>query len=245
MRNKNSIALIKRDFNLRRNVLDSPFSGLSWEDTEMLFMTILSDMVIGLSKIPETDIIVFVKKSELHYEYISDVEDKVIVVDTEELNSKEILNYSINYLKTANYWRNILLMNYYPICDSTFYKNILMYLGEEQEHIFVAPMKDFTIGMIAFRHDNKMIFDDLLKIQVFDFEKFLEKFINYDAFLITPNFIPSIINVSDVINLKSTIEKMIRLKNGYPQNTYNLLKSFEKKYVIKNNNEIRHIRRYF
>lgn len=245
MRNKNSIVLLTREFNIQRNITDSPFSGLSWEDTEMLSIAILNDMLMGFSEIPETDVILFIKNSEFKKNYIQYPFENFIVIDTQAVNDNQMLNYAINYVSDNGYRRNIITMNYYPICDTTFYKNVLLFLADEQEYLFIAPLKDLTLGMVALKDIHRNIFNNITEVQANEIEKFVEYFISNDLYLITPGIIPSIMDVSDIIDLKFAIEKLIRLKLKYPQNTYNLLRQFEKKHIIKKNNETRNIRRYF
>lgn len=246
MKNQNSISLLTRKFYIQRNKQNTPFAGLTWEDTEFLFSSIILDMVNNLSGLNNTDIILFVNNTDLKKEYLDKITEKAEIVEIPETNENNKLKYAMNYVVDAGYMRNVFLFNYFPIFDLSYYENVFLWLSDEQEYIFIAPLKDMTLGMLAMRGLNKGLLNDFSDDIILNVEDTINKFIKDDIYLVNTGTLPSLIDLNDLLYLKQKIDDLLKNKSFVPKYTHETLKQFTKKYTSNTkSHETRDIRRYF
>lgn len=246
MNNRNSISLFTKEFYIKRNIPSDPYAGLTWEDTEMLFSSILLDMVNSLSELNNCDIMLFMNNSDLKKDIFDKIKEKAFVIDTDEQYENDKLKFALQYIARNGYERNIFLFNYFPVYDLSYIKNIFLWLADEQDYVFVASLKDMSLGMLAMRNIQQSIINDLTYDKILDVEKVISSLVSQDLYLIQTGTLPSLIDLNDLALLKNKLDEMIKEKIVFPKFTYETLKQLTKKYISNHKSyETRDIRRYF
>lgn len=246
MINNSSISLFTKEFSIKRNIPNHPYAGLTWEDTEVLFSSILLDMINSLSELNNCDIFLFMKNSDLKKDFIDKISDRAYLIETDKQYEKHKLRFAMNHIARNGYARNIFLFNYFPIFDLSFFKNVFLWLADEQEYLFISPLKDMSLGMLAMCGIHQSIIDDLTDDGILNIEVVMSKLVNKDLYLLQTGTLPSLIDLYDLLLLKDKFDEMIKERLVFPKFTYEALRQFTKKYTSNHKNyETRDFRRYF
>jgi hypothetical protein len=237
MRNTKAIILFTQEVLLSRGNPSEPYAAIAWEDIDLLFSAMLTDLVDQISKLQLVDIFLSVDSVEIDNESLLSFQRKVNVFDHSSLSLPQRIGSALHNLFENGYHRLILGIHHYPLLGTGLFNSVFNQLNYEEDCIVLSKNSNDDISLIGLKSNYENWFElkpdlsvDKSNVSSLDYDYILQKACLQDIMIFnTPN-ITAINNGFDLEKLKRCIEQTMNTQDYFAKHTYEIFKYIDKKY---------------
>jgi hypothetical protein len=223
----NAIIIFARQPHIHRAHGHEPFAALPWEDLDLLFSALLSDLVMNASKVATADVLLFREPRFKLDPVIGDLGERVVLLEAVGSTQGEQTEDAIHKTFNRGYSRVLVVLDNQPTLRPADFERYLDQLHYEHECIVAGPSVDgqwFLLGMKA--DYGELFHQDALGKK----SELLRRLCKLPAemFLVSPRYL-----LNSGINLQRLyreLESMQVRDSNFPQRTFDVFQKFDKKY---------------
>lgn len=231
MRNTKAIILFTQNVRLSRGNPKEPYTAISWEDIDLLFSAMLSDLLEILTQLPQVDVFLVTSKSELQDDFLFAFHNRVNVLYTAEKNYNRRVAFSIATVFNEGYNKVVAYFDNYPLFKDNFIKRVFSQLNYEDDCIVCSATNNGNCNLIAMKNNYSGWFDDLTGEQFISMEHVIKKGCESKLVIFTTHNLPTIVNGYDLQKLKHEIQTQMENETNYPKKTHQMFKYLDKKLI--------------
>jgi hypothetical protein len=240
MPNTRAIILFTQKVRLSRGNPNEPFTAIAWEDIDLLFSAMLTDLVEQITKIQSVDIFVSVNSTDLQDDFLIPFQRKVNILENSSLTLPQRISSTMNNVFENGYHRLILFMQHYPLIGAEFFNSVFNQLNFEEECVVLGTSKSERVSLFGVKSNYSDWFDSgrnaspvKTDSSYIETDYILKKACTNDIMIFNTQNIPSVDNGYDLERLKRNIEHSMTTIGFFAKHTYEMFKFIENKYFSK------------
>lgn len=234
-----ALIILLQQINFERGNNKEPYFTLSWEDIDMLFYSMLNDMVDVFSGLMHVDLFLSGKSEEYQDGSLLSSNRKITLLDISATSLNEHIAASIDAVFEQGYRKLILLLHYYPLYTIKFIDDVFAQLSFEDDCLVYGALRSGNCCLLGlktnysnwFRNKNKENNLSSFKESGLDTDYLLREASNSDVIVFPVPTLKSVENGYDIARLKNEIVHSINVNSQFAKHTYEAFKYIEKKYT--------------
>ena len=233
MTHQNAIIVFSKAPHITRTGSSEPYASLPWDDIDRLFSAFLVDIIQSACRVTETDVLFYRDPAEPLDEFLYPLRDQIVFCELEGKKFGEQVHAAVEKTFASGYSRVVVVLDNHPTLSAKLFMRIFEQLKYEDECIVLGPTvegKTFLIGMKA--NYSKMF--DCVEIDPLERQfVLLERICQLEAvlFLIQQKYLLN--SGFGIARLRDELETAEVQESGVADRTYEVFKSFDKKYRMK------------
>lgn len=235
MNQRDALILLFRNSQIDRTNPEDPFSTLPWEDIDLLFTSMASDIIRTVSQLNSIDIVVYRNAKEVSDDFFFPFHQRVKLMDADPVSPPEQIRQAIENAYAAGYQNVAVMLQNHPLIPKKIFTDLFSQLGYEDDCIVVGPTSDNRGYLVGMKMNHSEIFelsegDVLLKQHLL-----MKNICRLETMLFLLPPVNSIDHAANLMALMKEIELLDKTSAEYPVKTANAFKVLQKKYkLIKN-----------
>lgn len=231
MRNTKAIIVYTQKVHLSRGNPKVPYTAISWEDIDLLFSAMLSDLLEILTQLPQVDVFLVTSKTELKDDFLFAFHNRVNLLYMDEKNYNRRVASSIATVFNQGYDKVLAYFDNYPLFKDGFIKRVFSQLNYEDDCIVCSATNNGNCSLIAMKNNYSGWFDDLTGEQFISMDHVIKKACESKLVIFTTHNLPTIVNGYDLQILKHDIQTQMKNETNYPKKTHQMFKYLDKKLI--------------
>ncbi len=229
MRNTKAIILFTQNVRFSRGNPKVPYTAISWEDIDLLFSAMLSDLLEKFTQLPQVDVFLVTSKSQLHDDFLFAFHDRVKVLYTADKNYNRRVAFAISSVFNEGYNKVIAYFDSYPLVTNNFIDRVFSQLNYEDDCIVCSATKNGNCSLVAMKNNFSSWFGESDEEEFISMDNLIKKACENKLVIFTTHNLPAIVNGYDLQVLKNDIQKQMTIETLYPKKTYQMFKYLDKK----------------
>jgi glycosyltransferase A (GT-A) superfamily protein (DUF2064 family) len=227
---RNALLVFAREPSIKRGSLNEPFVALTWEDLNQLFTALLADIVESAFHLGNTDVLFYRNLSTIPDELLRPYRKRLQSFHVYEANPAVQIQHAIEHAFAQQYQRVIVVLENHPVLRPAFLSRMFEQLDYEDDCVVVGPAEEGKCVFLGMKANHSALFDATGSDPVARPSALMQRLcaVNTMLFLARPGYVLD----SDVnlFRLKQELDAGARGGEGFPRRTYQVFKSFERKY---------------
>ncbi len=233
MSSQNAIIVFSKPPHISRTDSSEPYASLPWDDVDKLFSAFLVDIIQSACRVPDTDVLFYRDPSEPLDEYLYPLRDKITFCNLEGGTFTEQVQSAVEKTFANGYSRVIVVLDNHPTLSAKAFMRIFEQLKYEDECVVLGPTIEGKTFLIGLKANQSQIFDEAEGDPLEQQFVLLERICQLEAvlFLIQQKYLLN--SGFGIARLREELESAEVQESGVADRTYEVFKSFDKKYRMK------------
>lgn len=233
MRKQSAIVLFSKLPRISRTNQDEPYATLPWEDLDALFTGLLGDILDQASRLKEVDVVLYRKQSEMSDDFLLPFRDRVKFLDEVHNSFTENVHHAVDHAFGGLYHRVVVILDNHPMMDAPFLARVVQQLAYEDDCLVVAPSLEGTCFLVGMKANHGSIFEKTDQDPLTKPHALMKRLCRLDSMLFLTRPTYPLDSGFSLARLKSELDTADGSSPDFPRRTYEIFRTFEKKYRLK------------